>query len=139
MRLQFAIASQSAAVDRFTNRLSLFNILEAIQSPRFPVFLPEAVVVFVLRREASDIEPFDAEITLTLGGNRIGQSRMRVTIGDSPHVRLIANFQNLPILAVGDLEFTIQLPNVEPIRTSIPVIQTPVVQVPIVPVQAAPR
>jgi hypothetical protein len=129
MRLQFAVFAQSVSVDRFTNRLSLFNILESVQSPRFPVFLPELVAVFVVRREANDVNgPFDTEIVVTLGGNRIAVSRARVNVDDKPYVRVITNFMGLPIVSAGDLEITLTVPNGDPIRTSIPVIQIMAVQ-----------
>jgi hypothetical protein len=112
MRLQFAVFAQSVSVDRFTNRLSLFNILESVQSPRFPVFLPELVAVFVVRREANDVNgPFDTEIVVTLGGNRIAVSRARVNVDDKPYVRVITNFMGLPIVSAGDLEITLTVPN----------------------------
>jgi hypothetical protein len=137
MRVQFSIVSQSVAVDRFTNRLSLFNIVEAFQAPRFPLLIPEVVVVSFIRRDENEPNIFETDLVVNLNGNRIGMSHLNVNFEGRLYVRLIANFQNLPILAAGDLEFTIPLPNSEPIRTSIPVNQIPVVPMPVVPVQAA--
>jgi hypothetical protein len=125
MMLQFAIVSQSAAVDRFTNRLSLFNVIEAIQSPRYPVILTECAVVIMLRRSDNEPNIFDSTITLNIAGNRIAQSTIRVNFENRQYVRLISNFQNLPILAPGELQFIITIPNAEPITTSIPIVQFP--------------
>ncbi|MGA9791486.1 MAG: hypothetical protein WBQ43_12410 [Terriglobales bacterium] len=136
MRAQFSVVSQSVAVDRFTNRLSLFNIIEAFQAPRFPLLIPEVVIVSFVRRDENEPNVFETDLVVNLNGNRIGMSHLHVNFEGRLYVRLIANFQNLPVLTAGDLEFTIPLPNGDPIRTSIPVIQIPVAPVPVVPVQA---
>jgi hypothetical protein len=123
--LQFAVLAQAASIDRFTNRLSLFNIIEGIQSPRFPLLLPECTIALMLRRADNDPNEFDATVAIDAGGNRVGQSVFRVDFDHKPYVRLISNFQNLPILGPGELQITITIPNAEPIRAGIPVIQIP--------------
>jgi hypothetical protein len=125
VRLQFVLISQSAAVDRFTNRLSLFNVIEALQSPRFPILIPEIVVVVALRREGNEPGIFDTTLTLSVAGNVVGHSNLRVNYENRPNVRLIANFQNLPILTPGELECRLANPYGEPIVTTVPVFQTP--------------
>jgi hypothetical protein len=123
MKLQFAIVAQAAVVDRFTNRLSLFNVIEAVQSPIFPILIPECAVVIVLSRSNNDPNEFETTVTLEVAGNRIGQSTLKVNFDHKPYVRLISNFQSLPILGEGELRFTVTVPQADPITATVPVIK----------------
>jgi hypothetical protein len=125
MTCQFAIVAQGVSIDRLTDRLTIFNIFERIASPRFPILVPEISFVTVLRREAVEPEVFDAVITIQLGQNVIGQANMHVDFQGQLMNRNISNFQTLPILTAGDLQFSFALPNGTPVRATVPVIQLP--------------
>ena len=44
-RLEFFIVARSFAADKFTNRLSLFDIFETVQPIRFPAVIPRMVAM----------------------------------------------------------------------------------------------
>jgi hypothetical protein len=125
MRMQFGIVAQSVAVDRFSNRLSIFNVCESIEAPRFPIFVPEIVFVLVLRREPTDPTIFDTMLNVRLGEMAVGQANMHVDFESLMMNRQIANFQGLPIFAPGVLEFSFNLPDGSTISTIVPVVQNP--------------
>ena len=126
MKLVFAVLAQSVSLDQMTGRLSLFNLIEGIQSPRFPTVLAEIVFVAVLRREAADQNRFDATLTVRVGQTTIGLANIAVDFQDKQNTRLIGNFQGLPVLTPGTLEFSLAIPNNETISVSIEAIQSPV-------------
>ena len=41
MTLVFAVLAQGVSIDQFSNRLSLFNVMEGIEAPRFPAVISE--------------------------------------------------------------------------------------------------
>lgn len=130
MKLQFALVAQSVAVDRFTNRLSIFNVVERFESPYFPIMAMELVVVVVLTREPNEPETFDTTMYARLGEVVIGQSNLHVDFSGTPGTRLLTNLQGLPVMHPGELEFSFQLPNGEMVSATVPVVQ---VQAPIAP------
>lgn len=134
MILQFAIVAQGVAVDRFTNRLSLFNVCERIEAPQFPIIIPELVFVIVLRREPADAAVFDSVLSIRLNETVIGQANLHIDFENSMSARQITNFQGLPVLSPGELQFSFNLANGNSARAAVPVVQTPAA-----PPQATPR
>ncbi len=53
-RLEYFLVAESLAVDRFTNRISLFHVIEEIRSASFPIVIPQAVAVSHWIAEAGD-------------------------------------------------------------------------------------
>jgi hypothetical protein len=128
MILQFAVVAQSVSIDRFTNRLSLFNTYERIEAPRFP-FVLGLVLVTTMRREAGDPEIFDLPLSVRLAENTIAQGNMHIDFERMPATRNIVNLQALPIIGPGDLTFSFNVPPVNtPVVITVPVVQ---VQVPV--------
>jgi hypothetical protein len=126
MKLVFAVLAQSVSLDQMTGRLSLFNLVEGIQAARFPTVLAEIAFVAVLRREAADQNRADATLTVRIGETIIGLANIAVDFQDKQSTRLIGNFQGLPVLTPGMLEFSLAIPNNEPIKVSVEAMQSPV-------------
>jgi hypothetical protein len=53
-KLEYFVVSESVSVDQTTNRVSLFNVLEDVRSPEFPVTIPQIVATTAWNREPSD-------------------------------------------------------------------------------------
>lgn len=79
-RLEFFAVSESMSVDQYTNRLSLFNILEEVRSPNFPFALTSATAVSLWTMEAGDDE-------------REFQCMLRITMPDGPQHEFTSNFR----------------------------------------------
>lgn len=123
IRVQTAICAQSFAVDRVTNRLSLFNVLDAIQSQNFPVLIPEFVVVVLLTRELADPAQFDSEATFSLDDQVIARVPGQVGFQESVTSRHVIGLQSFPIAHPGQLQFRYSLPAGDPFVMSIAVTQ----------------
>jgi hypothetical protein len=125
MNVQFAILAQSVSVDRFTNRLSIFNVLDQIASPHFPVFLPELCFVVMLQRTANEPNTFDTVIRISNGEAVIGQANMHVDFQGQLVNRSVSNFQGLPIFNPGEIQVNFNFPNGESVGARLPVLQLP--------------
>lgn len=53
-RLEYFIVAESISVDQHTNRVSLFNVVEQLTAPEFPVIIPQLVAVTAWNAEAGD-------------------------------------------------------------------------------------
>jgi len=125
MILQFAVVAQSVAIDRFTNRLSIFNVCERIEAPQFPIFVAELVFVAVVRREPNEPAVYDTILHIRLGQTVIGQANLHIDFEGSLNNRQVANFQGLPIVTAGELQFGFDLPNGVQVNATVPVVQVP--------------
>jgi hypothetical protein len=123
MKVQLALLAQSASVDRFSNRLSVFNLIESLESPSFPIFIPEAVFVSVLRREEGDPTVSDATLSVHAGDSVVGRANVRIDFESSLHNRQVITFQGLPILKPEDLQFRLTIPDRLSFVLEIPVTQ----------------
>lgn len=108
-RLEFFVVSEGLSVDKFTNQLSLFNILEEVASDNFPSVLPYFVAVSMWMMEAGD-------------GERDFQCMLRVTMPNLAPTEFTTNFkfisrrhrvlqriQGLPLNEPGVLRFEVLL------------------------------
>jgi hypothetical protein len=111
MRVLLAVCAAGASVDRFSNRLSIFNVMEEIPSPTFPVWIPEMTFVVVLRKENNEPPQFQARCRVQVGEAVISEGTLDVDFGPNNTARGIMNFQGLPITTPGDVTFHLLLPN----------------------------
>jgi hypothetical protein len=81
-RLEFFAVSEGVSVDQFTNRVSIFNILEQLASPEFPFVLASATAVSLWTMEAGDDE-------------RDFQCMLRITMPDGAQQEFTSNFKTL--------------------------------------------
>jgi len=125
MIVQFAILAQSVTVDRFSDRLSIFNVYEQVAAPNFPIFVPELSFVVLLRRTAEEPNAFDTVIRIRNGEAVIGQANMHVNFQGHLVHRSLSNFQGLPIFTPGEIELSFNLPDGQPVSARVPVLQLP--------------
>jgi len=123
MKLQLAILAQGTSTDRFSNRLSIFNLIERIEASTFPFLIPEAAFVIVLRRESNEPSQFDTEILVRLGDVVVAKANTHIDFEDKFGARHIVNFQGFPVFNPGELTFQFGLPGGEVIQASVPVVQ----------------
>jgi hypothetical protein len=86
MRALLLVASESAAVDAASNRLSLFHVMEELSSPVFPAAVPMMMIVGLLSRTQEEPSHFDLHVRATMEGRQD-------VMFDVP---IAAEFQNRP-------------------------------------------
>jgi hypothetical protein len=96
-------------VDQATNRLSLFNVLETVQAPRFPMLVLKCMAVALWRRDAGDEErDFQSMLRITLPGGAVHQIETNFRIRRTRH-RIVNRLSGLPIPEAGDVHFELLL------------------------------
>ena len=75
MEIQFVICSQSISIDQATSRLSLFNVLDNLTVPAFPVWIPELTIVASILRSPTDSMEVKATIGCGLASKSSGEMR----------------------------------------------------------------
>jgi hypothetical protein len=123
MMVILALCAAGVSVDRFSNRLSVFNVMEQIPSPGFPAWVPELTFVVVLRKENDENARFQTRCQVQLGDAMIVDNPAFVDFEGTNNARLVLNFQGLPVPSPGNLTFRLLLPNHEPAEVTIPVIR----------------
>jgi hypothetical protein len=78
MRVLLFACAESAAIDQGTNRVSLFNLLEEIASPVFPVVFPQLTMAAVSSREEMEPSLFTLSLRITLGGQQLVESSLSI-------------------------------------------------------------
>lgn len=123
MKVQMAVLAQSASVDKFTNRLSIFNVIENIISPNFPLLIPDVVFVALVQRSPEDPRVCDGNLRVTLGDTKIGEQRIHLDFENAIFNRQIMNFRALPVSKTGDLCFELAIPGLPAFVLGVPVSQ----------------
>lgn len=109
--VRFALAAEGASVDRDSNQLSIFNILEGIQAESFPVFMQRIVFVVQLVREEGDENAFQAKFVLTVGNAEITAQMLNVDFMGKPRNRIVVRLGGFVVPQPGTLTFRLTLPN----------------------------
>jgi len=129
VRLSYALVAEAFALDRFTNRMSIFNIIDQFQVHSDPtieaVSLPHLCVILQWR---VDPEDHDQDFQVKLIATQPGMERKEQFINfkgrkDSRTHRILHMFTDLRITKVGDLQIEVQLNGREEDNLVIPIEQ----------------
>jgi len=109
LRLEYFVVAESHSVDQITNRVSIFNVLEEVQSPTFPVVIPQLVAVALWHAEAEDIErDFQSTVRLRTPDGALRPFEQNFTMV-GPRLRTIALVVGLEIKEPGIMEIELLL------------------------------
>ena len=107
--LEYFLVAESASVDQTTNRVSVFNVLEDIQTADFPAVIPQLVAVAAWNFTPDDMNAeFQALLRITDPTGAVSDHRANFTGQRSRH-RFIVKMIGYAILAEGRLQFEISL------------------------------
>lgn len=107
MELLFLVCAETGIVDVFTNRMSLFHVVEEMSSPAFPGIVPSLTVVSIFRRDADDQPVQKAHLRLTLNDQEIFKGDLDVRFEDKTRARNFAHLQGVPLTSPGTLLVTV--------------------------------
>ena len=113
-RLEFFVVARSFSVDRYSNRLSLFDIMELVQPLVLPAVIPRVIAVAAWHIEESDHgEHFQATIKLNVSGDDDNSARVvnQNFVGDGILHHSVAGFTNVLIRESGAIELELLLNN----------------------------
>ena len=107
-KLEYFIVSEGVSVDRQTNRVSLFNVLEEAHLDRFPAAIPQVVVTSAWNREPLD-EDVDYQVQLRIyapGEESHREFTTNIRIETDRH-RVLQRIVNLQVSQPGELKFEV--------------------------------
>lgn len=108
--LEYFLVAESVVVDRETNRVSVFNVFENLNTPQFPVIVPTMTAIAGWNAAAGD-ENLDFQATLRVTGAALEnaievQTNFTMT---RPRHRTFQRIQGVPLHRAGPLLFEILL------------------------------
>src|SRR5215510_12031824 len=102
MRCTLATCAASAVVDQFTNRLSLFNLIDGLDEIiQFPTILSTITAVFILERDEGDSASLDAVLIFSQENKELFRNPVAIAFTDKPRLRVLSTIQGLLIPAAG--------------------------------------
>jgi len=107
-RLEFFIVSESMSIDQFTNRLSLFNILEEVESPNFPFQLSIIAVSLWMKEPGDDERDFQCILRVSMPNVPPREFTVNFRFISRRH-RVIQNIQAIQLNEPGVLRFEVLL------------------------------
>lgn len=111
MRVQFALCSQSASVDRTSNRLSIFNVIDHLPVTSLPIRPTVTFVSVIEGDEGESTEGISADIEIWTDGAKFWGTKVPLTFVDHRLARFILTFQGLPVSKPGEIVIGITLPD----------------------------
>lgn len=107
--LEYFLVAESVSVDQTTNRVSVFNVLEEIGAPQFPVLLPGCVAIALWNSVPDDAgKDFQVKLRITLPDDQSYEMTSNFVMKTDRH-RSVQRIQGLPITATGVLRFDVLL------------------------------
>lgn len=101
--LEYFLVSESISVDQATNQVSLFNVLEDVQSTAFPIVLPHLAVVASWNVAEDEVGgSFTASLGISVPGAGMTTQVMPFTPAGRRH-RMFTRIVGLPIPEEGTL------------------------------------
>jgi hypothetical protein len=122
MRVQFALCAQTASVDRSSNRLSIFNVIDHFPASVLPIVIP--AVSFVSIIESDQDESTNVKGVLEISANKTLLARMELPIAFTSGrlARVVVNFQGIPVREPGPVTFRLTIPNAITAETTFQVV-----------------
>jgi hypothetical protein len=112
MRVLFALCAQSATVDRSTNRLSIFNVIDHLPVSSFPLNIPSIAFVTTVESDHDQVNNSISGIAeIIANGQSIFRFAVAITFTDNQLARTVLNFQGIPVKEPGFLTFRLSLPD----------------------------
>jgi hypothetical protein len=111
METRLFIACESAVLDQFSNRVSVFNVLEEINTPTFPGAVPQLTVLGMFGRSNDEPDEYDLRLRMKLEGRKdfLLDAPFKVNFQGALSTRAIGNIPGFVFPAPGRLSISISL------------------------------
>lgn len=102
------LCAKGVLIDRTTNNVSVFEILERIGAPGFPLIMSEITIYNLLERKESESNQANCELKMSIDGLDIPPiTDIVVDFLGNQRNRLTLNLQGLNVPKPGTLKFTL--------------------------------
>ena len=129
MKILFAICSESVSVDRYTNKLSIFSVVDRLASTSFPFWMPRLCISLAVKREDVDPAVVHAKLVMLLDEKPIGTTSAILPFQPDWMARIVINTQ-LSVPAPGIVQFQLDTGTEQRMIAQITVQQISVADIP---------
>lgn len=105
MKLLLFTCARSYSVDRQTNAVSVFNVVERLAAREFPCSLPDLHVISVLKRDRLGTN-LPLRLSVTIEGHTLLDEPFEVTFSDDGTARTFGRVGDLSVPVPGEVAFT---------------------------------
>ena len=119
MKVIGLFVAENVIIDQRTNKLSLVNVFENLESEGFPLFIPGLNLVLLGERDPADADGIPIHFAVSLGGRALLEAEGRVLFQPGvKRARCILTVGGLVVPEPGTLEFTASISGV-PVASTI--------------------
>lgn len=104
IKSKLLLCAEGVVVDKRSNNVSAFNILEQLNFNSLPVAFPRMVILSLLERDEGDADKWDGEIRISLAGSDILNQSLKHDFRGLPRSRYMLTVGGLPITQPGTME-----------------------------------
>ena len=106
MKLLLLVCAETSVVDQATNRASLFNLLEEVATPTFPILIYSTVVYTSWEREEADSDT-QADVSVKLNDKQLFTAQLAINFQQAMRCRSVLTALGLVLTEPGTLVFDI--------------------------------
>jgi hypothetical protein len=110
MKIQLALCAQTVTVDRATNRLSIFNVIDLLPVSSFPHYVPGIAFVCIIENDDDSNRNVKGFFQILSNGVLVAASEVPIHFTENRLARIVLNFQGIPVPKPGPLIFRLTLP-----------------------------
>jgi hypothetical protein len=111
MRVQFALCAQTASIDRSSNRLSIFNVIDHFPASALPIVIPAITFVSIIESDTDESANVKGVLEIIVKNVLMGKMELPITFVNGRLARVVVNCQGLPIREPGPVTFRLIIPN----------------------------
>jgi hypothetical protein len=111
MELLEVVVAQSVVRDADTNYISLFNILDEMNSPTFPTVVPSLGMLTIFERIGDEEDPAAVQVRMRINDQVLHVTPLAVAFQGRARTRAILTVHGLVLTAPGNLVFEVLMNN----------------------------
>ena len=109
MKVRYILCSESSAIDVFSNRLSIFNLIEQISVQSYPTAIAGLNVVVGASKDDEDGNSVAARLKFHLNGVELANYEMEFSFDDGNAARAVGSIQGFFVSSPGRLDVSVHL------------------------------
>ncbi len=122
MRVQFALCAQTVSVDRVSNRISIFNVVDHIATPALPIIVPTITFVAIVESEREESVSYKGSFEVRTNDNVRFRSEVPVNFVNGQLARVVIAMNGVRIQEYGTLSFRFTIPDKATAEVQLPVV-----------------
>jgi hypothetical protein len=111
MRVQFALCAQTASIDRSSNRLSIFNVIDHFPASALPIVIPAITFVSIIESDKDESSNVKGILEISASKILVAKLELPITFVNGRLARVVVNFQGVPVREAGPVTFRLTIPN----------------------------